>query len=164
MNQKVKILFLLSAVMGLGGCIKKDKFSKVPEIKFKEFILYQDLTGDLTFTFTDGDGDIGFNQEDTLDPFHRGGEHYYNFFMEYYVKVDNEFVKLDPLIPYFYRLPYLKPEGKNKTLQGTITVRDITPFPVTLPYDTVKFVFYMEDRSFNKSNTQMTPEIIRPRN
>jgi hypothetical protein len=150
-------------VLFTAGCIKKDKFSDVPEIEFKEFILYQDLTGELIFNFTDGDGDVGFNQEDTLPPYHRDGDHYYNFFMEYHVKIGNEFVKLDPPVPYNYRLPYLKPEGKNKSLEGSIAVRDITPFPITLSYDTVKFVFYMEDRAFNRSNIARTGEIIRPR-
>lgn len=162
MKQVTKILFIALITTGLAGCIKRDKFSDVPEIRFKEFLLYQDLRGELVFTFTDGDGDVGYKQGDTLPPYNRGGDHYYNFFMDYYVKINGEFVKQNPLIPFYYRIPFIQPEGKNKTLQGTISVLDITPFPITLNYDTVKFVFYMEDRAFNRSNVEMTGEIIRP--
>lgn len=163
MKSVAKILFLLFAVIGWEGCIKKDKFSDVPGITFKQFLLNPNtLKGELTFNFTDGDGNIGFRQEDTVPPYHRGGDHYYNLYMDYMVKIDGEFIKKEPRVPYYYRLPYIQPEGKNKSLQGTITVRDITPFPITLDYDTVRFMFYMEDREFNKSNVVMTNDIIRP--
>ena len=163
MKQSAKILFMAVILLSFAGCIKRDKFSKIPKITYKDFILYQDLTADLTFSFTDGDGNVGFKQGDTLPPYHREGDHYYNFYMDYYVKIDGEFEKIEPTLPFYYRIPHLTPEGKNKTLQGTITVQDITPFPITLPYDTVKFTFYMEDLDFNKSNIQSTPEIIRRR-
>ena len=57
----------------------------------------------------------------------------------------------------FYRIPPLDREGQNKTLKGEINV-EIEYY--TVDYDTLKYTFYLMDRSFNRSNVDTTTEII----
>jgi len=54
-------------------------------------------------------------------------------------------------------------EGQNKTLKADIEVKLEylrSALINEMPYDTVKYEFYLIDRAFNQSNTIMTPEIV----
>ncbi|HET6243314.1 MAG: hypothetical protein H0V01_01990 [Bacteroidetes bacterium] len=158
---KIHFLPLLLLVISLTGCMKKVDYPNEPIVKFKEFVRFNNDSAWFVFSFTDGDGDIGLKSSDIDKPFHIEGEHYYNFYMDYYEKQNGEFVKITLAIPFSYRIPYITPEGKNKSLQGEILVR--IPFEYmdsSSPYDTIKYAAFIYDRTLNKSNTIETPEIV----
>jgi len=113
------------------------------------------LVGQLSFRFTDGDGNLGLfplpdssgmNLADTLK---------YNFFLQLYDLKDNVFEKV-PVEQggiLKYRIPYMD----KKPLSGTLDL-EIT-YPV-ITFDTIYYTFYIYDRDFNRSNTDTTEVIV----
>lgn len=63
----------------------------------------------------------------------------------------------------YFTMPYVAvSEGQNKTLKADIEVRleYLRSAQIDeMPYDTIKYEFYLIDRDFNRSNTIKTPEI-----
>ena len=161
----MKRLFWLCLIPVLLGasCARDPKFSVIPEIT--EFVDFKQITdpvsgsqkGKLTFRFTDGDGDVGLNPGDTLSPFDKISQYYYNFFIYYYEKQNGTFVKIEPEQPFHSRIPRLSnhvPESIEVELSIDL---DINPFST---YDTINLEFYVVDRALNHSNTLRTPDLI----
>lgn len=164
---------------GILSCRKGEDFPVEPRIEFKEIIKNTNSEGkdtsiSLVFTFTDGDGDIGFHQDEAGNPY--VGEFFYNLHVDYRRKNssgqfepvlvptlvidsitpggDTLFAIKDLPVEFKYRMPYMVPPGKNKAIKGDISV-DINTFgfaPVS------RFEFYIYDRALNKSNIEITPE------
>ena len=67
MGTKVSGAVLLMAVL-MSACLKTEEFPKEPHIDFKSYTRSTDYDK-LTISFTDGDGDIGLDQGDTLAPY-----------------------------------------------------------------------------------------------
>lgn len=154
-------LFLL--VMAVSSCHKAEEFPVEPEITFTSFEPKSDGTAQLTFEFTDGDGDIGLNPRDTLNPYNPGNKYYYNVFVEYY-ELQNGIWTLIPITnpPLYYRSPVVTPKGQNKTLNGSMTI-DL-PFyhnPAS-SFDTIKLSMQLVDRALNESNIVETSTIVKP--
>ncbi len=171
-------MLALFITVGVLSCRKKEEFPAEPHIEFKELIKNTNSQGKdtsiaLVFTFTDGDGDIGFLKEESGPPF--TGEFSYNLHVDYQRKNSNgQFEQVfvptlvDSIAPdgtviqiiknlpvqFKYRLPFLEPPGKNKAIKGDISV-DMSTFgfsPVS------RLEFYIYDRALNKSNVEFTPE------
>jgi len=92
MNFLSKIAFILlsSVILVQVSCKKKENFSDIPYIEFVSFAKIQTSTGVddkgiLEFSFTDGDGDIGLHNWDTVAPYD------YNLFISYFEKQNGEF-------------------------------------------------------------------------
>ena len=140
-------------------------------IKFKEFIQETDENGQqvarLLFDFTDGDGNLGLDQEDTTGVFCLDGCYYYhNLFLNYFEKQDGEWVHYsyeneDILVPFYYRVPRVTPRGQNPQLEGTIEL-DMPTYYLPTSYDTCRFEIVLVDRGLNHSNTIITRDIIKP--
>ncbi len=150
---------LLLTVVVLSSCLKTEQFPIEPHIEYKSYVQRPD-SSELTITFTDGDGDIGLGQGDTLAPYNPGSEWYHNFFVDYYRMVDGAWVIQNFTLPLYYRIPVITPTGQNKALQGDITV-EISPLVLPqAPGDTVRFSVRIADRALHVSNTVYTPAII----
>jgi hypothetical protein len=156
MIRALKIIFLLLITGSLfTSCIKRPEYPEEPIITFEDFIRFGNDSAWFIFSFTDGDGDVGLLPGETEPPYD------YNFFMNYYEKQNGVFVKVDPDIPFSYRIPYLTPEGRIKTLEGEVIVRiPFIYFDNLSPYDTIKYDAYILDRSLKKSNVIETPEMV----
>ena len=154
-------IFILGFIV---GCEEIVSYPDTPIINFKKNTVY--LTTDelgnnialirLELEFTDGDGDIGFDQpsvaniSDTLSNF--------NFFVTLYDFTNGEFKKVEGLGgTQNYRIPKITREGQNKTLKGTIQI-DLEHKSII--YDTIFYSFYLYDRHYNKSNTDSTDVIV----
>jgi hypothetical protein len=92
-NSKVSLFVLFLLVVGFSSCLKRNDFPDEPQIEYLDFVKYQntqgkDSIGVLKFKFTDGDGDIGLDQQDTFPPFNEGSLHYYNFYVKYFEKAE----------------------------------------------------------------------------
>ena len=147
----LKFFMFSFTVFWLFSCHEIVTYSEVPEIKYLRF-----NTNDSTieFSFTDGDGNIGLNQGDSII-----GDSVLdrNLFIKLFQKTDSVFEEVNLFIPLNYIIPYIEPQGQNKTLIGKMvfSFSSIKPFP----YDTFKFSFYIVDNSFNKSNIVLTPSL-----
>ena len=113
------------------------------------------LVGQLTFDFTDGDGNIGLpplvdttdlNVPDTVK---------FNFFLQLYDLQNYEYVPIPEedggILK--YRIPYLN----KQPLTGTM---DLEIFYPIIIYDTIFYTFYIYDRDYNRSNTDSTDVIV----
>ena len=169
MKQAIKSFgVLLIIVLASHACKKTEVYSEIPEIAYKNF-LFRDTTdllgntsllGVLTFTFVDGDGDLGLDQPpDTATP---GNPSYSNLFFTLFAYQNGIITEIgeDELeFPLAYRIPLLEPEGSDKTLKGEIEVEFIY---VAFDYDTISYDFYITDRAGHESNVESTPFFILP--
>ncbi len=145
----------------LSGCLKTEAFPKEPHIVFKSYVSSPD-SSELTISFTDGDGDIGLDQGDTLAPYNPGSQWYHNFFVDYYRMENGAWVLQQFALPLYYRIPVITPTGQNKALQGDITV-EISPLVLPPPAmgDTVRFGVRIADRALHESNTVFSDPVFR---
>jgi hypothetical protein len=162
MNTKSKIIlicFMLGSAM-LTCCIKKDEFPIVPVIKWEGYSVLRNGAGYdslafLKISYTDGDGNIGLNEWDTVAPYK------YNFFVKMFqMKNDSlqEIIFPDSTINFNGRIPMLTPVGKNKNIKGDIEMMlEIYFASAILTSDTIAFELYIQDRDLNKSNIIETP-------
>jgi hypothetical protein len=166
---KLHLFLLLSFLFAFSGCMKKEEFPVEPQIAFGSFVKIIDGSGIdnrgvLEISYTDGDGDIGLSQGDTLPPYD------YNFFMKYYEKQNgvfkevfityfNEYTQMIDTLDMNARIPMLTPSGRNKAIKGiiqdTIFINNYDS-----PYDTIRFEVFIKDRALHESNTIITPEIF----
>ena len=150
------------------SCRKPENYSIIPEIGYKSFTIRdttdllgnKGLVGELTFTFVDGDGDIGLRQpQDSIDP---EDPEYTDLFFTLYVMKNGVLTKPDDddiLFPLNYRIPFLKPEGQDPSLKGEIKVEFLY---MLFKYDTIQYEFYIKDRALHESNVESTPDMILP--
>ncbi len=127
----------------------------------------------LTFTYKDGDGDLGLNQSDTLSPFNPVidsvgkslNPFYQNLHINYLEKyqglfqaVTNPFNAADTLT-YAFRFESLTPDGRHKSIRGDIEVK-ISPNAYPNAADTTLYELYIYDRALHKSNVVQSPVVI----
>lgn len=113
------------------------------------------LMGQLTFDFTDGDGNIGLPPLEDTTELSLPDTVKYNFFLQLYDLQDYEYVKVPESDGGVlkYRIPYLD----KKPLSGTMDLQ--IAYPV-IKYDTIYYTFYIYDRDYNRSNTDTTDVIV----
>jgi hypothetical protein len=156
----VTLLFMVSALAA--GCGEIVTYPDAPVISYKSFSLYKTtdalgnsiLLGQMELKFTDGDGDVGLTQPDSLAS---ADSLKYDFFTSLHAMKNGVFDTIGGAVgKQNFRIPYITREGQNKTLKGSITI----DFEYKLiEYDTIFYTFYMQDRAFHKSNVD-TSEVI----
>ena len=158
------------------ACQKTVEYPIEPKIAYEGFtyLFNADSTfsgeGVISFSYTDGDGDLGLDDSDTLSPFGFNDAHYYNMVVDYLKCVNGEFVKTPLLswnaqtqtydtVTFNARFKRLRDSEEPKAISGkmdyTLTVQN--PFS---PNDTVKFEIHILDRALHESNTIQTEAII----
>ncbi|MEA3463024.1 MAG: hypothetical protein U9R49_14155 [Bacteroidota bacterium] len=158
------ISILLGALLLIISCNEIDPvYPDEPVIDYQGFGLFistdalgnTTLIGQLSFDFTDGDGNIGLlplvdttdlNVPDTVK---------YNFFLQLYDLQGYDFIEVPEKDGGFlkYRIPYLDKQPLSGTLDLEIS------YPVII-YDTIYYTFYIYDRDYNRSNTDTTDVIV----
>ncbi|QNR22705.1 hypothetical protein [Croceimicrobium hydrocarbonivorans] len=162
---KILILASLSLFLII-ACEQNQKFGDVPSLSWRKanFRYLGDTADnrrvvDLTVYFTDGDGDIGREDENSSDTcdlanYSRFLERY-DLFIYYYEQVNGEYREITPqdsCLPFHNILPNLTPTGQNKTLEGEITTPfDYANFPVNNT-DSIRFEFLLVDRAGHESS------------
>jgi hypothetical protein len=154
-----KYLFIFSALALITyACVKKTTYPTTPVIEFSDFIPYTGDSADLKINFTDGDGDIGVNENDSTR----------NFWYTYYYK-DTITQQYRGYVTYdangnedTLRNSYIvtAPEDsyKGKPISGEISIR-LQQFRHSKKIKNIKYVFYLFDEAGNKSNIATSPEI-----
>src|SRR6056297_1474911 len=157
---KTYVLSIFIVLILFKSCEKEEQYSDSPEIKFKNFTLaketengFENIVGRLKFTFTDGDGDIGYDPNTEFTEDTTSTENYNTFITRFY-KRNNQFIR-DTTISYI--IPYMEGGVYREYLKGEI---EIKLYFTNIQHDTLTFDFYIYDRKNNKSNTETTPEII----
>ena len=166
----ITVLLLSLAVY---SCQKPVEYPIEPHITYQGFtyLFNPDSTfsgeGVISLAYTDGDGDLGLDDDDTLSPFGLHDPHYYNMEIDYMKSVNGEFVKMPLLIwnvqtqsydtvTFNTRFKRLRDSEEPKAISGTI---DYT-LPVQNPFspdDTIKFELRILDRALHVSNTITDP-------
>lgn len=160
MKIQFKITLICFTFVFFMACTKPEKVSEIPKIEFIDLPVKDTLDelsnpirrASLIFKLTDGDGDIGFKPEDTLSPYNPGSPYYYNLYIDLYRKNNNEWQLISLQTPFYFRIPYIQPQGINKVLQCTIKVNLNFNLPTNI--DCCNVVFYMYDRALHKSNIE----------
>lgn len=111
----------------------------------------------LEFEYTDGDGDLGYVETDTLS----GNDLLISFrFIKDNIAQPFIIPVANDTLNFNRRLPYLTPSGSDKSIKGTIKAQiPINPYPDFRP-DSVFFNAVLFDRSFNQSNEVETPILV----
>ena len=168
MKRARSLIFLLSLVGFFASCIDPTQYPNEPEIsnvRLSRTIVDQQDTFHLYFDFTDGDGDLGFQDVD------------FGFCALCDSIVDTSCYKIPELsilitnlstgcLVSAYQIPYIPPKGSSSSISGEISVRlfdccfypDLTgcyPNPA-YPFDTVRYEIRIKDRSGNVSNKLVT--------
>ena len=161
---KTRTALLFSTLLLMISCNEIDPvYPDEPVIDYQGFGLYisidelgnRSLMGQLTFDFTDGDGNLGLlplidtndlNVPDTVK---------YNFFLQLYDLQDYEYVEIPDEDGGIlrYRIPYLDKQPLSGTMDLEIS------YPV-IKYDTIYYTFFIIDRDYNRSNTDTTDVIV----
>lgn len=158
---KVKTFILLISFSAfVMSCRKSAIFDERPFVEYRSHTFQMDNTLNLellalTIYFTDGDGDVGLADSDTLAPYDRSTRFFNNLWVEVYsIKMG------EPLDTFIFdgRIPNLTPVGQNKTLEGEIEYRlTIGGFN---PGDSILVGFQLVDRALNVSEKGFSPIII----
>jgi len=152
------------AILALSSCNQIDPvYPDEPVIDYQGFGLFiavdqlgnKNLMGQLTFDFTDGDGNLGLPPLVDTTELSLPDTIKYNFFLQLYDLQDFEYVQIpdEEGGVLKYRIPFLD----KQPLKGTMDL-EIT-YPV-IKYDTIFYTFYIYDRDFNRSNTDTTEVIV----
>lgn len=174
--KKHYLIALLFLTMAMLSCQKPVEYPIEPHIKYEGFtyLMNADSTfsgeGVISFSYTDGDGDLGLNDSDTLPPFGFHDAHYYNMMIDYLKCVNGEFVKTPLLswnvqtqsydtITFNARFKRLRDTEEPKAISGTMdyTLPVQNPFS---PNDTIKFEIHILDRALHESNVIQTDPIF----
>ena len=174
----IGVLFLALVVL---SCQKPVEYPIEPKIEYQGFtyLFNPDSTfsgeGVISFSYTDGDGDLGLDEVDTLSPFGPHDPHYYNMEVDYLKSVNGVFVKtplLSPHVPthpadtlvlfdtvtFNARFHRLRDNDEPKAISGTMDYRLTVQNPFS-PNDTVKFKIRLIDRALHESNVIETEAI-----
>lgn len=157
-------VFALLFLVFFASCRKHEVYPVEPVIAFHSFSKIAtengiDSKGILNLSFTDGDGDIGLKEEDTLYPYNYGSVHYYNFYIDYYEKQNDSFVKVELPITNNSRIPFVKADLAERGIKGNIEI-ELFINNILSTHDTIKFKAFIYDRALHKSNWAETPEIV----
>jgi hypothetical protein len=160
--QKTAMIIIISFVF-ITACTKHETYSVIPEIEYKSFDKIPTSTGIdnkayLTISFTDGDGDIGLNPEDTFPPYNANSPYYYNFIIDYYELQNDSFVKIDLPLTNNSRIPYVDANLAERGIKGEITI-ELFFNNIMSTSDSIRYEIYIFDRALHKSNVIMTPSI-----
>ena len=166
---KVKRVLSLICVVGfiwwcLWSCEPVQSYSKIPEIHFKSLVFEDRLdpnkniikTAVLTFSFIDGDGNIGVSPQD-IDSISRTHYTWYKKLSDSYepFQFARGTITASTAIPYDDVMN--KDEANNKTLKGSIEIALLAPSKPQ-DIDTMRIEFFIVDRARNKSNVDYTPD------
>lgn len=166
-----KYSFIVFFVLFVAGCKNDTKqYSNVPQIALSSIqqvkLNGKDSIVDIVLSYSDGDGDLGLNIEDTLSPYNYPGKYFYNLWV-YVYRIDNGVASkvtipvTPPAIPdtinYNERILNLTPTGKSKSISGEIKLFiKANPYPGVNP-DSMFYTFQLVDRALQTSNIVTSP-------
>jgi len=161
-SKKNNFIFIIIGIIGffISSCQKKEVYPIIPIIEFKDYSIIRENGVDVkvvpSFSFKDGDGDIGYPDGDSINM---------SVFVYYYKKKGGVFYlkfKPDSSKNFNVKLPMILNDGIKRPIKGDIDyLIDLSFDPPSLSKtDTIYFEFYLQDRALNKSNLIASPIIV----
>ena len=174
--KKLSYIGMLFLALAVCCCQKPVEYPVEPKIAYEGFtyLINPDSTfsgeGIISFSYTDGDGDLGLDDGDTLYPFGFHDAHYYNMVVDYLKSVNGEFVKTPLLswnvqtqtydtVSFNARFRRLRDSEEPKAISGTMEYTLPVQNPLS-PDDTIKFEIHILDRALHESNVIQTEAIV----
>jgi hypothetical protein len=157
MQGKLKYILLIVVIFTLlHSCVKKKVYSDTPEIDYKHFDLDTGTTAEMTITFSDGNGDIG-KENNSTD---------INLYMNYYYKdtLTQKFVAFwngTDSVKNGYTVNKPNDEYNGKPISGDLTVH-MPLYRHSKKIKTFRYVIYLFDNAGHKSNVIVTPDLVGP--
>ena len=165
--KKVFYLFCLFCLACLlYDCNRIEVYSDIPKIQYKSLSIEEINTAlgsekraILTFSFVDGDGDIGVNDKNiSISRIHYV---WYKKLIdddyEIYVYPSGKLASDSTAIPYEGKIMN-KESANNKTLKGTMEIVLTTPFKPDEVDSIMHVKFHIFDRAGHQSNIEQTPD------
>lgn len=167
MRTKIKLFVAILFIQGVFiSCFKAEDYPIEPVIADAEVATQGDTLAIITFSFTDGDADLGLNPGDTLGEFEWPNYYYYNIYLTPFEKddalgwVQKKDLNGDPF-EWPYRIKPISISENTKGIKGTIDIEvDNYQAPNNSNSDTMKFEIKIIDRAKHESNIISTPDII----
>ena len=156
--------------MVIFSCKKETSSNPIPTLELKGYQVLSDSVGKdslirINLSYSDGDGNLGLEDDNLSYPFGYNDPYFYNLFVDYYIEENGVFVKKEnPLSPtkdtiaFNERIQNITPTGKVKWVYGDISI-NIPAFPYGLKPKKVMFKCRLVDRDINISETVETPAI-----
>ena len=164
MMKRLPLMILVCLIMI--GCKKEPQYSDIPFIKFISLEKIPngtsvDQEAKLVIYLQDGDGDIGLSERDLASPFDTSSKYYYNYFIDYYKKINGEFQRIEfDGVTFNQRIPRLSDKTKE-AIEGEIWLNvAINSYDLSTQYDTIMFKCSVVDRKLHESNVIETSELI----
>jgi hypothetical protein len=166
----MKTVFPLICMFGFGwclwGCSAYESYPSIPEIHFKKLVVADTVTKEmeveklafLTFSFVDGDGDIGISPQDvdSISKIH------YTWYQRLPDSTYKPYQFSGSVIMQTSNIPWKsvmdKTKAQNKVLKGTIRLQLFTPTTLPEGVDTMRVEYYIFDRAGNQSNVDFIPD------
>jgi hypothetical protein len=164
---RLSLILLFISIVGI-SCVEELIFPVEPIISNPSAVIFLQDSSEvlgLSFSFTDGDGDVGYKTEERTGPpniyitYQEKQNGKYEYLTVPILNAQNEIIGFDT-VNYNSRLPYANTDGSKKSIQGDITINDINLESRTS--DTVRFEFYIVDRAGNQSNVLMVEDVAFP--
>lgn len=165
----ILVLFFLILLTGLYSCGGDELTGPDrPAIELMSIKLDKNPQGydtliSITFSYEDGNGDLGYRDGDTFPPFDFNSKYFYNLMVEYESKEDGIYTVPAPLgapVNFSERFASLTPEGKNKSIKGEMTLRfPAEIFGLTEQPDSIRCKIKLVDRALHESNVITTDDI-----
>ena len=169
------LVILASFLIALTACQEKVEYPIEPRVSYQglSYLMNADstLTGEvvLRIGYTDGDGDLGLDDADTIYPFGPNDPHYYNLLIDYLKWDGTQFVETPLLswnqqtqsydtISFTARFKRLVFTDEEKPISGTMECTMPIYNPLS-PNDTVKLRVRIMDRALHLSNSVETEAI-----
>ncbi len=163
-------LVLIAIAMLLSSCLKVDDFPDEPIINFQSLDQSPDSMI-INFSFTDGDGNFGLEDGDTIAPFNVD-PYKQNLIVNYFELQDGVWQRFGndlPITSPFYipgtfnqRVDWIRPTGQNKTQDGEVSYAILGYFNPESDFDTCRYEICIYDRDLKKSNSEVTPFFLKP--
>ena len=88
----VPFAFASLLIISVSSCLKPVSYPDEPILETVSHTIIGDSLV-LSMTFTDGDGDIGLNDTDTIEPYNPASFYHFNLYVEYYELMNGTWVK-----------------------------------------------------------------------
>jgi len=171
MSTKLSYFLILCVVILFGSCLKIEEYPDEPILCFTS-IEQQPDSITLNFSFTDGDGNFGLEDGDTLSPFNVEPfkqnliVHYYELQNGEWQRFGPDFPQSSPFFlfsPFSQRVDWVRPSGQIKAQVGELSYGIGNPYYVfTSDFDTCRYEVYLYDRDLNQSNIVYTTSFLKP--
>lgn len=155
----LKIVNIIGLCLLIVGCKRNyPSYDIVPYVEYLYAITDIDSSNKkltLTFQLHDGDGNVGLNPEDTVEPYIDSFQQ--NFYADIF-SIRNEDTTL---LPYTvsYRIPQIRFSQYNKFIKADVSINFSFPKSV-FAYDTILMRYFIFDRDLNQSNIDTSDAII----